>query len=105
MAGPRPELGSADPSRNQFGPCGAHWGGGRLAPDAIMAAVIALHPETDRGRKILDDLEKRAEMRPAHVVDDGTRRYYLVAGDAGTQAFDPMLDKIDPAWRQHLSWM
>ena len=48
--------------------------------------------------------ERRTEVRPQQVgVDDGTRRYYLSARDADVDAFDPMLDKIDPAWRDHLT--
>jgi hypothetical protein len=68
-----------------------------------MAAVIAIRPETNRGREILDELEKRTEMHPEQVVDDGTRRYYLSANDADVDAFDPMLDKIDPGWRDHVT--
>lgn len=70
-----------------------------------MAAVIALRPNSDRGREILDALEKRTEMRPMEpgVLDDGTRRYYLDAQDADVDAFDPMLDKIDRDWRHHLT--
>jgi hypothetical protein len=36
-------------------------------------------------------------------MDDGTRRYYLSAVTAGVDAFDPMLDKIDSDWRDHLT--
>jgi hypothetical protein len=68
-----------------------------------MAAVIALRPETDRGREILDELEKRTRMQPEQPLDDGTRRYHLNAPDADVDAFDPMLDKIDLAWRDHLT--
>jgi hypothetical protein len=67
-----------------------------------MAAVIALRPDTDRGREILDELEQQTQIRPEKVLGDGTRRYYLDAQDAGIDAFDPMLDKIDPDWRSHL---
>jgi hypothetical protein len=68
-----------------------------------MAAAITLHPETDRGTEILDELEKRTEVRPVDpVADDGTRRYYLDAQDADVDAFDPTLEKIDPDWRNHI---
>ena len=67
-----------------------------------MAAVIALRPDTDRGREILDELEQQTQIRPKHVLGDGTRRYYLDARDAGVDAFDRMLDKIDRDWRSHL---
>jgi hypothetical protein len=53
-----------------------------------MAAEIALRPNDDRGREILDmleelaDLEGRTEMRPTDILGDGTRRYHLDATDA-----------------------
>ena len=54
-----------------------------------MAAEIALRPNDDRGREILDmleefaDLEGRTEMRPTDILGDGTRRYHL-----DTEAFE-----------------
>ena len=68
-----------------------------------MAAVIALRPETDRGREILDELEKRTEMQPEQVIEDGTRRYHLSAEDADADALDPILNKIDPNWRDDVT--
>jgi hypothetical protein len=59
-----------------------------------MAAVIALRPNGERGREILDKLEEQTEMKPIEVLDDDTRRYQLTATDAGADAFDPILDKI-----------
>jgi hypothetical protein len=69
-----------------------------------MANVIALRPETDRGRGILDEVEARIEMRPIEpVADDGTCRYYLHAVDAGVDALDPVLDKIDRDWHSQVT--
>jgi hypothetical protein len=68
-----------------------------------MAAVIALRPDTDRGREILDELEQKTQMRPEQVLEDGTRRYYLTAQDADVDAFDAMLDTIEADWRNHLT--
>jgi hypothetical protein len=69
-----------------------------------MANVIALRPETDRGREILDEVEARTEMRSTEpVADDGTRRYYLHAVDADVDALEPVLDKIDRDWRSHVT--
>ncbi len=68
-----------------------------------MAAVIALRPNGERGREILDKLEEQTEMKPIEVLDDDTRRYQLSATDAGADAFDPMLDKIEPDWRFHVT--
>jgi hypothetical protein len=68
-----------------------------------MAPVIALRPNDEPGRGILDELEKRFEMRPMDVVDDGTRRYQLPRRNGSPRprpdvdAFDP-IDNIDPDW-------
>ncbi len=67
-----------------------------------MVAVIALRPEDDRGREILDKLEKQTEVQPEQVIDDGTRRYHLHGEGVYVSALDPMLDKIDPDWRDHV---
>jgi hypothetical protein len=69
-----------------------------------VAAEIALHPNDDRGRGVLDELETQTEMKP-EILDDGSHRYYLNATDAGVDAFDQMLDEIDPDWRDHLTNM
>jgi hypothetical protein len=68
-----------------------------------MAAVIALRPNGERGREILDKLEEQTEMKPIEVLDDDTRRYHLTATDAGADALDPMLDKIERDWRFHVT--
>lgn len=68
-----------------------------------MAAVIALRPEDDRGREILDELEKQTEVQPEQVVDDGTRRFYLHGKDVYVSSLDPLLDRIDPDWRDHVT--
>ena len=81
----------------------------RYEPTAVrilgiaMAAVIALRPETEQGAEILDELEARCNIQSIQVIDDGTRRYQLDAKDAEVDAFDSMLDKIDPSWRHHLT--
>ena len=67
-----------------------------------MAAEIALHPDDDRGREILDELEKQTEVPPDEVDDDGTRRYYLHGEGTDVNALDPMLDKIEENWRDHV---
>jgi hypothetical protein len=68
-----------------------------------MAAVIALRPGSERGAEILDELEEQTDMRPTEVLPDGTRGYYLDAASAGVDDFDPMLDKIDRDWREHVT--
>ena len=70
---------------------------------AAVTVVIALRPKTNRGREILDDLETRVGMPPAHSLEDGTRRYQLDAAGADVDAFDADLDAIDPDWRAHVT--
>ena len=68
-----------------------------------MGAVISLKPKDDRGNEILDELEARTEMEPdKSILEDGTRRYYLLVEAADVEAFDPLLDKIDSSWRDHV---
>jgi hypothetical protein len=68
-----------------------------------MAAVIFLRPRTRKGREILERLEEETKVKPMPVIEDGTRRYYLDAKDADADAFDPMLDRIDLGWRDHVA--
>lgn len=67
-----------------------------------MTVVIALRPESERGAEILDEFEARFSIQPMQRIDDGTRRYRRDAEDAKFTDFDPMLDKIDPHWRDHI---
>ena len=70
-----------------------------------MSALIALLPTTDRGRRILDDLEVRFELWPMQIVGDGTRRYENDHGGADVDGFEPLLDRVDGGWRDHVtSW-
>jgi hypothetical protein len=68
-----------------------------------MTVVIAALADTERGREILDELEEQTDMRAMQVLDDGTRRYQLDAEDASVADLDPMLHRIDPDWRNHMS--
>ena len=68
-----------------------------------MAAEIALRPEDDLGQEVLDEFEARFKIQPMQVTDDGTRRYHPDAKDAEVDAFDSLLDKVDPDWSHHLT--
>jgi hypothetical protein len=68
-----------------------------------MTVVIALLPKTDRGRRILDDLEVRFDLWPMQIVGDGTRRYGTGQGGADVDGFDSWLDQVDQGWRDHLT--
>ena len=67
-----------------------------------MTVVIALMPKTDRGRRILDDLEVRFDLWPKRIVGDGTRRYENGQGGPDVDGFEPWLDQVDRGWRDHL---
>jgi hypothetical protein len=67
-----------------------------------MAAVVFLRPKTRKGREILERLEE-TKVKRMPVIEDGTRRYYLDGKDADADALDPMLDRIDLAWRDHVT--
>lgn len=69
-----------------------------------MAAQITLQPHDDRGREILDELEQETGELPFRTNNaTGSREYYLNAQDVDTSGFDPMLDRIDADWRDHIS--
>ena len=51
-------------------------------------------------QKLLDEFEARFNIQPMQVTDDGTRRYHLDAKDAEVDAFDSLLDKVDPGLEQ-----
>ena len=68
-----------------------------------MAAVIVLLPRTERGREILDELERQTDQTASEINDfTGERTYYLGATAAGPEAFDAMLDRLLPDWRAHV---
>ena len=68
-----------------------------------MSVEISLTPLDDHGPGILDAMQARTGKLPYSVnVVDGSRRYNLPEDDAGTEAFDVVLDKINPDWREHL---
>lgn len=68
-----------------------------------MAADVAMHPHSDRGVEILDELEKQTRHVPFKTADDGTRSYWLNDPNVGTGGFDAILDRIAPDWREHIS--
>lgn len=68
-----------------------------------MSGIIRLTPRTERGRAILDDLERQTGRPPVRSDRTGTREYWLTAESIGVDGFDAVLDKIAPDWRDHLS--
>ncbi len=65
--------------------------------------MIWFMPLSDRGRELMDDMERQTEHSPTQVRDDGSRCYYLSAEGAGVEAFDEKLDAMDADWREHLT--
>ena len=64
-----------------------------------MAAAVLLVPLDDRGREIIDAFEEAANEQPTEVQEDGSRRYYLHGKDTSVDT----LDRIDPAWQEHVT--
>lgn len=75
--------------------------GGRLA--GVEDVVIPLRPEDERGREILDAFEQQEALKPMQVIGDGTRRYRLQGEDVDVDSLDPVLSRIDPNWRSHIT--
>jgi len=66
-------------------------------PSWPAAAITRLTPLTDRGRELLDQLEERTQVTPSEVDEvSGARTHYLASERAEVDAFDVMLDEIDP---------
>jgi hypothetical protein len=69
-----------------------------------VAAITRLTPLTDRGRELLDQLEERTQVTPSEIEEaSGARTYHLASERAGVDAFDVMLDYIDPDWHEQLT--
>ena len=66
-----------------------------------MPVEIVFTPLSDAGPTLLNAMEHWTEKLPYQTKADGSRRYSLPE-DARTDVFDEALDKIDPAWREHL---
>jgi hypothetical protein len=67
-----------------------------------MAAQFVLHALDPRGEGILDELEERTRHH-SERLERGERRYTLLDGEAGLDTYDPVLDAIDPEWKDHVS--
>lgn len=63
----------------------------------------AAHP-THRPRPRASRLEERTQVTPSEIDEaSGARTYYLASERAEVDAFDVMLDDIDPDWHEHLT--
>jgi hypothetical protein len=67
-----------------------------------VAAIVVFKIHDERGAEILAELEERTSHRSG-VTPSGDREFYLSAAEVGVGGFDPMLDLIDTAWRDHLT--
>ena len=59
-----------------------------------MAAEIALRPNDDRGREILDELEEQTEMKPMELWTRTTPAALLQRQQFSRRQLGPMLDRI-----------
>jgi len=67
-----------------------------------MPVVISLHPTDERGREILDELQ-RETMTPEEVVDAGTRPLPPQRSGCRRQRlrFGARQDRLGLAWSRH----
>lgn len=63
-----------------------------------MAVLITWRPSDDQGIEDLAELERQTHKHA--IRESASRRYYLADAEFG--AFTSMLDRIDPAWHDHL---
>ena len=69
-----------------------------------MAAGVRFTALDDRGQEILDELEQQTHLGPFRTKEQtGERDYSVTADGVGVEGFDPVLDRIAPDWRRHLS--
>ena len=66
-----------------------------------MTAVINLAPLDNRGREILDELQRQLDVA-AEDLHDGARKFTLREPPETVNALDGPLDRIAPDWREHV---
>jgi len=72
--------------------------------DAGIGAVIVYVPRDQRGRDILDEVDGRTDedWEPSDYAPDA-RQYTVLGEQADARAFEPTLESVDPAWRDHVT--
>jgi hypothetical protein len=69
-----------------------------------MPAIVELTPLTQRGQKLLDELEAKTGLLPFKTTDSsGAKTYYLQAS-ANVDGFQAALDRIESNWIAHLTF-
>ena len=69
-----------------------------------MPAIVELTPLTQRGRKLLDELEAKTGLLPFKTSHaSGAKAYYLQAS-ANVGGFQAALHRIEPNWVAHLTF-
>lgn len=67
-----------------------------------MSCLLVFLAADDRGKEILREVAERFEV-PGHFRSDHEAEFWLSGPDAkGVDALDPVLDKVDASWRDHL---
>ena len=68
-----------------------------------MAGAIRLVPQDERGREIIDQVERKTGEQPTEIQPDGGRLYHLEGGGVGGEGFDEVLSGIDSDWSEHVT--
>jgi hypothetical protein len=71
---------------------------------ALMGKQVEFTTRSERGRQILDNLERETGMPPSDSSD--TRRAYdLGAGNLDADALLRALSRVAPNWYEHMSYL
>ena len=70
----------------------------------LMGKQVEFTTRNERGRQILDSLERETGM-PASVSSDSRRAYNLGAGTLDADALLRALRRLAPDWYEHMSYL
>jgi hypothetical protein len=69
-----------------------------------MPAIVELTPLTQRGQKLLAQLERKTGLSPFGTSEASGAKTYHLAGSANIDGFQAALDRIEPTWDVHLTF-
>ena len=70
----------------------------------LMGKQVEFTTRNERGRQILDSLERETGM-PASISSDSRRAYNLGAGKLDADALLRALRRLAPDWYEHMSYL
>jgi hypothetical protein len=70
----------------------------------MMGAQVEFTTRNERGRQILDRLERETGV-PPFVSNESRRAYDLVAGDLDADTLLRALRRLAPDWHEHMSYL